>query len=136
MSVGVLAPLILFSFEKARNSRKGLFSGAVLIILGFLLNRMNISITGMEGWAGVSYFPSWMEISITMMIVTTGFIVFSLAAKHLPLFSHHDDGGHAAPEAAGNAAPAGSDDFGEDLRLVSQQASATTTGGYHEIRFR
>jgi len=132
MTVGVLAPLLLFSFEKIRNNRKGLFGGAILIILGFMLNRMNISITGMEGWAGVSYFPSWMEISITMMIVTIGFILFSLAAKHLPLFSHST--GESKTE--GSLAMAGHDDFSEDLRLVSQHASATSTGGHHEIRFR
>jgi Ni/Fe-hydrogenase subunit HybB-like protein len=141
MTVGVFAPLVLFSFERFRTSRKGLFGGALLIILGFMLNRMNITITGMEGWAGVSYFPSWMEISITLMIVTTGFIVFSLAAKHLPLFSHGGAGetpGHALAEVPGRPAAArpAYDDFVEDLKLISRPASATSNGGSHEIRFR
>ena len=86
--LGVIAPLILFSIPKVRGSHNGLFLGAVLIILGFVLNRMNISITGMEAWSGVSYFPSWMEITVTMAIVTAGFIVFRLTAKYLPLFKH------------------------------------------------
>jgi len=136
VTVGVLAPLVLFSSARMRNSRRGLFGGAILIILGFMLNRMNISITGMEGWAGVAYFPSWMEISITAMIVTTGFIVFSLAAKHLPLFSHHDDRGHGEYETRPAGTHPGDGDFGKDLELVSQHATATSTGGYHEIRFR
>jgi len=130
VTVGVLAPLALFSSERVRNSRRGLFGGAVLIILGFMLNRMNISITGMERWAGVSYFPSWMEISITLMIVTTGFIVFSLAAKHLPLFHHHDGRGGEIPD------PPAFDDISADLHMVSRAVPETSTGGSHEIRFR
>lgn len=124
MTVGVIAPLAVLSRARVRASRHGLFAGAVLIVLGFLLNRINISITGMEGWAGVSYFPSWMELSITAMIVTVGFIVFALAAKHLPLFGH---------EGAKGNAPAVAPDIGEDLRLISR---TKPTGGYHEVHFR
>jgi Ni/Fe-hydrogenase subunit HybB-like protein len=88
VTVGMVAPIILFSRRRVRESRRGLFAGATLVIIGFILNRMNISITGMEASAGVSYFPSWMEIAITTAIVTAGFVVFTLAAKHLPIFHH------------------------------------------------
>lgn len=86
--VGVVVPIVLFSFERIRTSSRGLFIGALFIIVGFILNRMNISITSLESWAGVSYFPTWMEIGITLTIVTAGFVVFRLAAKHLPIFKH------------------------------------------------
>ncbi len=86
ITVGVIAPIILFSIRKARESQTGLFAGATMIITGFIMNRLNISLTGMEGWAGLSYFPSWMEISVTLTIVTVGFIAFRLAAKYLPVF--------------------------------------------------
>jgi hypothetical protein len=36
--------------------------------------------------SGVEYFPSWMEISITMLIVAVGFGVFALAVKKLVIF--------------------------------------------------
>ncbi len=86
--VGIIAPIILLANRKIRENPSGIFAGALLIILGFILNRMNITITGMEGWAGVTYFPSWMEITVTASIVVAGFIAFSLAAKYLPIFSH------------------------------------------------
>jgi Ni/Fe-hydrogenase subunit HybB-like protein len=76
------------SIPKVRQNATGLFAGALLIIIGFVVNRLNISITGMEAWAKVSYFPSWMEIAITLMIVTTGFMVFGVAARYLPVFNH------------------------------------------------
>jgi Ni/Fe-hydrogenase subunit HybB-like protein len=109
ITVGILAPLVLLSIPKVRQNKNGLFIGALLIIMGFVVNRLNISITGMEAWAKVSYFPSWMEIAITAMIVTTGFIVFSLAARYLPVFKH------APAEPASRKHP-----FEEELLLISQ----------------
>jgi Ni/Fe-hydrogenase subunit HybB-like protein len=79
---------VLFSSAKVRRSEKGLFAGAILILLGFVLDRMNVTITGMESSAGMRYVPSWMELSITISIVAFGFVVFSLAAKYLPVFKH------------------------------------------------
>ncbi len=90
--VGIIAPVILLANRKIRENPNGIFTGALLIILGFIINRMNITITGMEGWAGVSYFPSWMELTVTASIIVVGFIAFTLAAKYLPVFhkEHHD----------------------------------------------
>jgi len=93
-----------------RENQTGLFWCAAMMIMGFVLNRLNISITGMEGWAGKAYFPSWMEIMVTISIVTAGFIVFALAAKYLPLFEHEKPHVRVKPEA----------EWIEDLRSVSQ----------------
>jgi Ni/Fe-hydrogenase subunit HybB-like protein len=112
MSVGVFAPLVLLSMRRMREHRTGLFVGAVLIVTGFVLNRMNITITGFEGWAGQSYFPSWMEIAVTLSIVTLGFIAFRYAAKYLAVFTHEE---HAEKKEADL-------DWHEDLKLVSEHA--------------
>lgn len=83
---GVLLPMLLLAIPRVRNHATGLFVSALLVVLGFVLNRMNVSITGMEGWAKVGYFPSWMEITITVTIVAVGFALFALAARYLPVF--------------------------------------------------
>lgn len=116
IGVGILVPLLLLSFERVRKSERVLFLSAVMIILGFVLDRLNIAVTGMGAAAGVSYFPSWMEISVTMAIVTAGFVVFSLAARYLPLFAHE------AVEQPGTL-PA-QEAWAEDLNLVSQPYAA------------
>jgi len=108
--VGVILPFLLLAQKKVRENQTGLFWSAAMIIIGFVLNRLNISVTGMEGWAGMSYFPSWMEISVTLSIVAVGFIIFGLAAKHLPLFKHEQHERPRVPEA----------EWIEDLRSVSQ----------------
>jgi len=88
MIIGVIAPLALLAFPAVRRNKTGLFLGAVMILLGFIMDRLNITITGMEASAGAHYVPSWMEVSITAAIVTAGFIAFALAAKYLPVFEH------------------------------------------------
>jgi Ni/Fe-hydrogenase subunit HybB-like protein len=86
VTVGVIIPFIMFTQRKIRQNTTGLFIGAVLVVVGFIMNRMNIAITGMEGWTSTSYVPSWNEFSITMMIVTIGFIAFYFIAKYFPVF--------------------------------------------------
>ncbi len=94
VTVGVIIPFIMFTQRKIRQNTTGLFIGAVLVVVGFIMNRMNIAITGMEGWTSTTYVPSWNEFSITMMIVTIGFIAFYFIAKYFPVFideHEHED---------------------------------------------
>jgi len=63
---------------------------AVLVVLGFITNRMNVSITGFEGSTGVRYFPKWTELAVTGMIIAGGFALFGLAVKYLPIFEKHE----------------------------------------------
>lgn len=101
MTVGVIVPFALFTQKKVRTSPNGLFIGASMVVIGFIMNRMNIAITAMEGWSGTMYVPSWTEFMITAMIVTTGFIAFYFIAKYFPVFTHeehHDE--HQALDSA------------------------------------
>jgi Ni/Fe-hydrogenase subunit HybB-like protein len=79
-------PLVAFTRPRVLASRRWLFAAATCLVLGFILNRLNVSITGIEGAAGVRYFPSWMELAITAMIVAVGMALFSFAVKHLPIY--------------------------------------------------
>jgi Ni/Fe-hydrogenase subunit HybB-like protein len=40
----------------------------------------------MWSYAGYVYFPSWMELAVTITLVSFAVIAFGLAAKHLPIF--------------------------------------------------
>jgi len=86
ISLGVLIPLPMLLFRKVRENRDGLFAAAVLVITGFVLNRLNVSITGLEASSGVHYFPRWTEVAVTLSIVGVGFLLFSLAARYLNVF--------------------------------------------------
>jgi Ni/Fe-hydrogenase subunit HybB-like protein len=91
--------------------------GAVMAIVGFITGRLNVALTGMQASAGASYFPSWMEISITLAIVTFGFVVFSLAAKYLPVCERRE---HAAGGPLMKA-------WIDDLMSISRQSQKATS---------
>jgi Ni/Fe-hydrogenase subunit HybB-like protein len=84
--VGLLIPLPLLLLRRVREDREGLFAIAVLVITGFLLNRLNVSITGLEYSAHAHYFPKWTEVAVTLSMVGTMFLCFALAVRYLNVF--------------------------------------------------
>jgi Ni/Fe-hydrogenase subunit HybB-like protein len=86
MSLSLLLPLLLLSQKKIRTTAQGLYLAAVLVVLGFITNRLNVSITGLESAAGMHYVPKWTEIAVTGAIIAAGFALFGLAVKYLPIF--------------------------------------------------
>ena len=94
---GAVVPIILLSIRKIRLSARGLYIAAVCTIVGFMLNRLNVSTTGFVASSGVTYFPSWMEIAITLALVATGFFVFAMAVRYLPIFKDPEEGSTPRP---------------------------------------
>ena len=90
MVIGLFVPLTLLVFRRVRESREWLFASAVLVITGFLLNRLNVSITGMEASTHAQYFPKWTEVSVTLSLVGAGFLIFALAVRYLGVFEPTD----------------------------------------------
>jgi len=91
VGLGAILPIVLLLIPRIRENMAGLFLSSVLVLLGFVTNRLNVSITGMTRSAGVEYTPSWMELAVTASIVGAGFVLFSLASKYLPIFQSHDE---------------------------------------------
>ena len=85
---GFVAPAILYAMHRVRRNTQWLYHAAQLAVFGFIVNRMNVGITGFEVVEGVTYTPSWEEISVTLSLVTVGVIAFNLAGRHLPVFEH------------------------------------------------
>jgi len=86
MGLGVAAPLGMLAVSRIRETQSGLFISSVMVVTGFVINRLNVSITGMISSSGVKYFPSWMEIGATVFLVAMGFALFGAAVKYLPVF--------------------------------------------------
>jgi Ni/Fe-hydrogenase subunit HybB-like protein len=95
IALSLIVPLALLSQRKIRQSADGLYAAAVLVLLGFVTNRLNVSITGLESSAGVHYIPKWTEVAVTGAIIAAGFALFGLAVKYLPIFPAE----HAQPVA-------------------------------------
>lgn len=101
ISLSLLLPLSLLLQKKVRTTPGGLYLAAVLVVLGFITNRLNVSITGLETTAGMHYVPKWTEIAVTGAIIAAGFALFGLAVKYLPIFPEEEE--HAAQPLAAPA---------------------------------
>ncbi len=89
----IVLPLALFNIKGWGQSRQGLFFIAVSVVIGFVTNRLNTTLTALERYYqeqfGATYFPSVGELAVTISIVTAGFVLFGLAVKYLPIFPHY-----------------------------------------------
>lgn len=81
-----IGPLALLLITRARINRFGLFMGALMTVVGFILNRFNVSMTGLVRNSGTKYIPSWMELSVTFSLVALGLVLFGLAVKYFNIF--------------------------------------------------
>ena len=94
IGLGVIIPAALFAVRPLRRKPGVLLGGALMVVLfGVVLNRLNVGIIGLLPYTGNIYVPSWMELVVTLTLVSVGVIAFGLAAKYLPVFP--EEGEHA-----------------------------------------
>jgi Ni/Fe-hydrogenase subunit HybB-like protein len=94
--IGVITPMVWFSIKKNRASSNGLLTGAVITLLGLILNRFNVSwfavkhpdpLTYIPTFMGnVDYFPTFPEVAVSIGIFAAGIMAFGLLAKYFPVF--------------------------------------------------
>ena len=78
--------MVLLTQKAIRQRPVALYCSALMIIFGFLANRLNVSIISIERASGTSYVPRWTEFMITLSIIALGFAIFRAAVKYLPVF--------------------------------------------------
>jgi Ni/Fe-hydrogenase subunit HybB-like protein len=83
----MLLPALLLFRQHVRNRPGALYACSLMVVLGFVANRLNVALTGVERVAGATYIPKWTEVVVTLAIIAAGFALFKLAAKYLPVFS-------------------------------------------------
>jgi Ni/Fe-hydrogenase subunit HybB-like protein len=92
MGLCVLVPAILMTSAKIRASKSALFAAGAIVVAGGILNRLDVSIFGHWSYYGPVYFPSWMEIVLSLALFSIGIVIFIVAAKYLPVFPKEAEG--------------------------------------------
>jgi len=90
MAIGVVFPLLILASKQNRRNLKSIFSVNILVIVGVLVNRINVCLFSMQSYTtskGAAYFPTLMEFLLTLGVISLGVFLFKMAAKHLPLFA-------------------------------------------------
>jgi len=81
----VIAPLILLNMEKVRNNPQNLYWTCAIIVMGFMTNRLNVSITGLQASAGIYYVPKWTEFAATLATIAAAVVAFRYAVIYLDI---------------------------------------------------
>jgi len=69
MLVFVLLPMILFFYSYRKQNVVVIKIAAVITMLGIIINRLNVTVIGFK-WDAVShYYPSWMEIVVSLTVL-------------------------------------------------------------------
>ena len=85
----MVVPMVLLYQQRIRSSPGKLYACAVMVVFGFIANRLNVGTTGLEAGSGTHYIPRWSEVAITLSIVAAGFATFRLIAEYFPVFEAH-----------------------------------------------
>ncbi len=86
--VGVLTPMAIFATKQGRENPTWRFRAALLVVVGIMLNRMNVAVFSFweyTGTLGTYYWPSLGEWVITIAIVLLGIAIYYVAARFLPI---------------------------------------------------
>ncbi|HLA40835.1 MAG TPA: hydrogenase, partial [Candidatus Glassbacteria bacterium] len=81
-----VVPMILLALPGIRRSAGRIFAVQLLVVGGVILNRFNVNFLT-QSRAGSSYFPSWMEIVITVGLIAAIMMLYRVAVIRLPIFS-------------------------------------------------
>lgn len=89
----VLLPGFLFALAYRDRKPRLARVAAVLGVLGIVLNRLNVSLVAFN-WdlpAEDRYVPHWMEVWVSLTIVTIGVLAFRWIANRMPILNEHPD---------------------------------------------
>lgn len=86
--LGVVAPWIMLLFPAVRRSRRLLFTAALLIVAGVMLNRFNVFVVSFKApYATHPYYPAIGEILVTAGAVATIFFLYRVFVTCFPVLS-------------------------------------------------
>jgi Ni/Fe-hydrogenase subunit HybB-like protein len=89
----VALPCFLYAVGVRDKNLKLIKWTAAWTVLGIIVNRLNISVVAFN-WhlpSSERYYPHWMEIVISVFLVTVGIIVFRFVVTRMPILYTHPD---------------------------------------------
>ncbi|MBU1013424.1 MAG: polysulfide reductase NrfD [Bacteroidetes bacterium] len=81
----VLFPMLLFFYGYRRDNSLLVKIAAIITMLGIIINRLNVTIIGFRWDAVPRYYPSWMEIVVSLAIIFTEIWIFRWIINRMPV---------------------------------------------------
>jgi Ni/Fe-hydrogenase subunit HybB-like protein len=92
----VALPAALFMYGFRKKNLRLVRGAAVMTLLGIVLNRLNVSLIAYNWFATVRYVPTWMELVVSLGVISAQIWVFRWVIHRMPVLSS----GHSANETA------------------------------------
>lgn len=81
----VLLPMILFFYSYRNHNALLTKIAAIMTMLGIIINRLNVTVIGFKWDAASHYYPSWMEIAVTLAVIFTEIWIFRWVIRRMPV---------------------------------------------------
>ncbi|HAG15443.1 MAG TPA: Ni/Fe-hydrogenase cytochrome b subunit [Bacteroidales bacterium] len=81
----VLLPMMLFFYSYRKQNVFIIKLAAFITMLGIILNRLNVTVIGFRWDAANHYYPSWMEIVVTLTVIFIEIWIFRWIINRLPV---------------------------------------------------
>jgi len=78
-------PAVLFAWGCQRRRLPAIRVAAVMAIVGILLNRLNVTTIAFKWYATVRYVPTWMEIVVTLGVISAELWVYRWVVNRMPV---------------------------------------------------
>jgi Ni/Fe-hydrogenase subunit HybB-like protein len=87
----VLLPAFLYAYGVRTHNVRWVRGTSILTVVGIALNRVNHTLVAFNWNAEERYFPHWMEVTITITIITIGILTFRWIVNRMPILYDHPD---------------------------------------------
>jgi Ni/Fe-hydrogenase subunit HybB-like protein len=87
----ILAPALLYAWAARHRRLTAIRWIAGWTVLGIVVHRLNISVVAMNWQLAEPYYPHWMEIVVSLTIVTIGVLTFRWIVNRMPVLREHPD---------------------------------------------
>jgi Ni/Fe-hydrogenase subunit HybB-like protein len=81
----VLLPMILFFTAYRRQNASMIKIAAIITMAGVVINRLNVTVIGFRWDSATPYYPSWMEIVVTLTVLFSEIWIFRWIVLRLPV---------------------------------------------------
>jgi len=81
----VVIPLILLNRPRVRENPQYLYGTCAVVVMGFVTNRLNVSVTALQASSGVYYVPKWTEFAATFATIAAAVVAFHYAIVYLDI---------------------------------------------------
>jgi Ni/Fe-hydrogenase subunit HybB-like protein len=81
----VLFPMMLFFYSYKKHNTTVVKVAAIITMVGIIINRLNVTVIGFRWDAASHYYPSWMEIVVTLAVIFTEIWIFRWVINRMPV---------------------------------------------------